>query len=88
MKLKKKVMYSILQKKTKRADIYWFVHVNILSEPYKTEYKVTEIIKDDLYRVDFNLGFREPTKNKSDVQRSDQRHGKKERWILPVDMNR
>jgi KUP system potassium uptake protein len=69
-------MYSILQKRPKRADIYWFVHVNILSEPYKTEYKVTEIIKDDLYRVDFNLGFREPTKI-SDVQRSDQRHGKK-----------
>jgi KUP system potassium uptake protein len=55
-------MYSILQKRPKRADIYWFVHVNILSEPYKTEYKVTEIIKDDLFRVDFNLGFREPTK--------------------------
>jgi KUP system potassium uptake protein len=71
-------MYSILQKRPKRADIYWFVHVNILSEPYKTEYKVTEIIKDDLYRVDFNLGFREPT-NKSDVQRSDQRHGAKRR---------
>ncbi|HMK06170.1 MAG TPA: hypothetical protein VK476_01485, partial [Flavobacterium sp.] len=35
---------------------------NILSEPYKTEYKVTEIIKDDLFRIDFNLGFREPTK--------------------------
>jgi KUP system potassium uptake protein len=33
-----------------------------LTEPYKTEYKVTEIVKDDLYRVDFNLGFREPTK--------------------------
>jgi KUP system potassium uptake protein len=32
------------------------------TEPYKTEYKVTEIIKDDLYRIDFNLGFREPTK--------------------------
>jgi KUP system potassium uptake protein len=55
-------MYSILQKRPKRADLYWFVHVNILSEPYKTEYKVTEIIKDDLYRIDFNLGFREPTK--------------------------
>jgi KUP system potassium uptake protein len=79
MKLKKKVMYSILQKDQKRADIYWFVHVNILSEPYKTEYKVTEIIKDDLYRVDFNLGFREPTKNKPDVQRSYQRHGAKRR---------
>jgi hypothetical protein len=29
--------------------------------------------------IDFNLGFREPTKNKSDVQRSDQRHGAKKR---------
>ena len=60
--IEEKVMYSILQKRPKRADIYWFVHVNILNEPYKTEYKVTEITKDDLYRVDFNLGFREPTK--------------------------
>ncbi|GEP52421.1 putative potassium transport system protein kup [Flavobacterium noncentrifugens] len=60
--IEEKVMYSILQKRPKRADIYWFVHVNILSEPYKTEYKVTEILKDDLFRIDFNLGFREPTK--------------------------
>jgi len=57
-----KVMYSILQKRPKRADIYWFVHVNILNEPYKSEYRVTEILKDDLYRIDFNLGFRESTK--------------------------
>lgn len=60
--IEEKVMYSILQKRPKRADIYWFVHVNILTEPYKTEYRVTEMVKDDLYRVDFNLGFREPTK--------------------------
>ena len=60
--IEEKVMYSILQKRPKRADLYWFVHVNILSEPYRTEYKVTEIIKDDLFRIDFNLGFREPTK--------------------------
>ncbi|HOZ75590.1 MAG TPA: KUP/HAK/KT family potassium transporter [Flavobacterium sp.] len=60
--IEEKVMFSILQKRPKRADIYWFVHVNILSEPYKTEYKVTEIVKDDLFRIDFNLGFREPTK--------------------------
>jgi KUP system potassium uptake protein len=60
--IEEKVIYSILQNRPKRADIYWFVHVNVLSEPYKTEYKVTEIIKDDIYRVDFNLGFREPTK--------------------------
>ena len=60
--IEEKVMYSILQKRPKRADLYWFVHVNILNEPYKKEYKVTEIIKDDLFRIDFNLGFREPTK--------------------------
>ncbi|PAM94889.1 potassium transporter Kup [Flavobacterium sp. IR1] len=60
--LEHKVMYSILQKRPKRADIYWFVHVNILTEPYKTQYKVTEIAKDDIYRIDFSLGFREPTK--------------------------
>ena len=60
--IEEKVMYSILQKRPKRADLYWFVHVNILSEPYKKEYRVTEIIKDDIYRIDFYLGFREPTK--------------------------
>jgi len=60
--IEEKVMHSILQKRPKRADIYWFIHVNILNEPYRTDYKVTEIIKDDLIRIDFNLGFREPTK--------------------------
>ncbi|RZK47031.1 MAG: potassium transporter Kup, partial [Pedobacter sp.] len=47
--IEEKVMISILQKRPKRADIYWLVHVNILNEPYRTEYKVTEIIKDDLF---------------------------------------
>jgi KUP system potassium uptake protein len=60
--IEEKVMYSILRKRPKRADIYWFVHVNVLNEPYKKEYRVTEILKEDIYRVDFNLGFREPTK--------------------------
>ncbi|HEY0047325.1 MAG TPA: KUP/HAK/KT family potassium transporter [Flavobacterium sp.] len=60
--IEEKVMFSILQKRPKRADIYWFVHVNILNEPFRSEYKVTEILKDDLFRIDFNLGFREATK--------------------------
>lgn len=60
--IEEKVMYSILRKRPKRADIYWFIHVNILNEPYKTTYKVIEIEKDTLFRIDFNLGFREPTK--------------------------
>ncbi len=60
--IEEKVMYSILQKRPKRADIYWFIHVNVMSEPYRKEYKVIEIVPDDIYRIDFYLGFREPTK--------------------------
>ena len=60
--VEEKVMLSILQKRPKRADIYWFVHVNIVNEPYRSEYKVTNIVNDDMYRIDFNLGFREATK--------------------------
>ncbi|MFY7666898.1 KUP/HAK/KT family potassium transporter [Flavobacterium sp.] len=60
--IEEKVVYSIFEKRPKRADMYWFLHVNILNEPYKTEYKVTHILRDDVIRIDFNLGFREPTK--------------------------
>ncbi|MDQ6530960.1 KUP/HAK/KT family potassium transporter [Flavobacterium sp. LHD-85] len=60
--IEQKIIYSILQMRPKRADIYWFIHINIVDEPYKKDYKVTEIMKDDLYRIDFYLGFREPIK--------------------------
>ncbi len=60
--VEEKVMLSILQKRPKRADIYWFIHVNILNEPYRSDYKVTNIVNEDMYRIDFNLGFREATK--------------------------
>jgi KUP system potassium uptake protein len=56
--IESKIMYSIFQKQPKRADIYWFVHVDVMDEPYKMEYKVTEIIKNDVIRIDFRLGFR------------------------------
>lgn len=60
--IEQKVIYSILQMRPKRADIYWFIHINIVDHPYRRDYKVTEMIKDDLYRIDFYLGFREPMK--------------------------
>lgn len=53
-----KVIYSILQKRPKRADIYWFVHVDVMDEPYRMDYKVTHVAEDDIIRVDFRLGFR------------------------------
>ena len=53
-----KIIYSILNKKPKRADIYWFVHIDTLDEPYTSEYSVTHIIPNDIIRVEFRLGFR------------------------------
>ncbi|MBK9282875.1 MAG: KUP/HAK/KT family potassium transporter [Sphingobacteriaceae bacterium] len=57
-KIETKVIYSILQKRPKKADLYWFVHVDVVDEPYLTEYKVNKIAKEDIIRVDFKLGFR------------------------------
>jgi KUP system potassium uptake protein len=54
----KKILYSILQKRPKKADVYWLVHVDVVDEPYRMDYKVIEFAKDDLIRVDFKLGFR------------------------------
>lgn len=54
-----KVMYSILNKKPKRADIYWFIHVDVVDEPYKSEYIVDTIIPNEIIRIEFRLGFRE-----------------------------
>ncbi|MBK5272269.1 MAG: KUP/HAK/KT family potassium transporter [Bacteroidia bacterium] len=53
-----KIIYSILNKKPKRSDIYWFVHVDTLDDPYTCDYKVEHIIPNDIIRVDFRLGFR------------------------------
>jgi KUP system potassium uptake protein len=53
-----KIIYSILNRKPKRADIYWFVHVNTVDDPYTAEYNVTNIIPNDIIRVELNLGFR------------------------------
>ena len=53
-----KIIYSILNKKPKRANIYWFVHIDTVDAPYTCEYKVEHIIPNDIIRVDFRLGFR------------------------------
>jgi KUP system potassium uptake protein len=57
-----KIIYSIFQKRPKRADIYWFVHVDPIDDPYTMEYKVTTIVPHDIYKVNFRLGFRVPQK--------------------------
>ncbi|WP_420147351.1 KUP/HAK/KT family potassium transporter [Spirosoma sp.] len=56
--IESKIIYSIFQKRPKRADIYWFVHVDTTDDPYTMEYKVNTIAPDDAYKVTFKLGFR------------------------------
>ena len=53
-----KIIHSILNKKPKRADIYWFVHVDTMDDPYTCEYEVHTIIPNEVIRVEFRLGFR------------------------------
>jgi KUP system potassium uptake protein len=59
-----KIIYSILNRKPKRADIYWFVHVDTLDDPFTSEYSVDVIIPNEVIRIEFRLGFRvEPLVN-------------------------
>ncbi|WP_349290814.1 KUP/HAK/KT family potassium transporter [Anseongella ginsenosidimutans] len=57
--IENKIIYSIIHKQPKRADIYWLVHVDVLDVPYSREYKVQTFIPNHLIRIDFRLGFRE-----------------------------
>jgi KUP system potassium uptake protein len=56
--IESKIIYSILQKQPKRADVYWLVHVDVVDEPYKREYEVDFLVPGKLIRIDFKLGFR------------------------------
>jgi KUP system potassium uptake protein len=53
-----KIIHSILNRKPKRADIYWFVHVDTLDDPYTCEYEIQTIIPNEVIRIEFKLGFR------------------------------
>ena len=53
-----KIVYSILNRKPKRADIYWFVHVDTQDDPYTADYTVETIIPNEVIRVELRLGFR------------------------------
>ena len=56
--VEKKSIASILKAPVKKADIYWFVHINVTDEPYTMEYRVKTMAINDIYHLTFNLGFR------------------------------
>jgi len=57
-KIEERIIESILYQQPKRADIYWFVHVEVDDEPYTSSYKTQVIVSDEIIFVRFKLGFR------------------------------
>lgn len=58
--LESKSIQSILLNEPKRADRYWFLHVDIVDDPYRIEYKFTELWPKKIFRIDFIIGFKVP----------------------------
>ncbi len=56
--VEEKIIRSILAKKPKRADVYWFVHIHRTEEPYTLTYDVSELVDDKVIKVTINVGFR------------------------------
>lgn len=56
--VEKKIIYSILNRGSKKAKVYWFVNVDVSNEPYTMEYRVDTIKPKKVFKIHFNLGFR------------------------------
>ena len=52
------IIYSIFRKKPKRADVYWFVHMEILNDPFEQNYSVDTIIPQKCFFVTVRYGFK------------------------------
>jgi KUP system potassium uptake protein len=56
--VEEKIIQSIFSKKPKRADVYWFLHIERTDEPYTLTYDVTELVDDKIIKVNLYCGFR------------------------------
>jgi KUP system potassium uptake protein len=52
------IIYSIFKKRPKRADVYWFLHVDTVDTPYTSKYSVDTIIPKRCFFVRMRLGFK------------------------------
>jgi len=59
-KIDSNIIYSIFHHKPKRADIYWFVSVDILDNPQSNEklYSVKTIVPGKVFYVHLQVGFK------------------------------
>lgn len=57
-KIERKIMYFLLDKRPKKADVYWFVNVYVTDEPYQADYVVEKYNTSFIVNIQINLGFR------------------------------
>lgn len=58
-KLDSTVFYSLFKKRPRKAGVYWFLHIDILSDPWGIHYSVKQVIDKTCYYVTIQLGFKE-----------------------------
>lgn len=56
--IEEKIVKSIFAKKPKRADVYWFLHIDRTEEPYTLSYSVNELVDDKVIKINLKVGFR------------------------------
>ena len=59
--IKREILYSILDKRPKRARAYWFVTVNVTNEPFTAEYAVNTFGTKNVINIQLYLGFKKQT---------------------------
>jgi len=52
------IIYSMFRKRPKRADVYWFLHVDTVDSPFTSKYSVDTIIPKKCFFVRIKLGFK------------------------------
>ncbi|MEP7196672.1 MAG: KUP/HAK/KT family potassium transporter [Saprospiraceae bacterium] len=52
------IMYSIIRKRPKRADVYWFVHVEIVDNPFQKSFHVDTIVPKEVFFIQLRFGFK------------------------------
>lgn len=57
-RLDRDILYSILNRRPKRANAYWFLNVEVTDEPYTREYHVDRMGTDFVFCIRLRLGFR------------------------------
>jgi KUP system potassium uptake protein len=57
-KIEERIVESILAQRPKRADLYWFVHVDVDDAPYTMAYSAKIVEPEEIVYVRFRLGFR------------------------------